>query len=102
MEAGLEPVAISYSKGCYIGQEVIQRVKTYSEPPKMLVQLEVADAGPGEKIASGSEEIGTVTSATPALALGLVRKEYKAPGTALIAGGKSATVRALPWQSRLG
>src|SRR6185369_474913 len=30
MEAGLEPIAVSYSKGCYIGQEVIQRVKTYS------------------------------------------------------------------------
>jgi folate-binding protein YgfZ len=101
MEAGLEPLAISYSKGCYIGQEVIQRVKTYSEPPKMLVQLEVADAGPGEKIASGAEEIGVVTSATPTLALGFVRKEFKAPGTAVIAGGKSATVRALPWQSKL-
>jgi folate-binding protein YgfZ len=44
MEAALEPIAVSYTKGCYIGQEVIQRVKTYSEPPRMLVQLEGADA----------------------------------------------------------
>jgi folate-binding protein YgfZ len=100
MEAGLETIAISYQKGCYIGQEVIQRVKTYSEPPKMLVQLEVADATPGERISLGAEEIGTVTSALPTLALGFVRKEYKAPGTEVSVGGKPARVRALPWQTR--
>src|SRR4029077_20311986 len=76
MEADLEPLAISYTKGCYIGQEVIQRVKTYSEPPKMLVQLEGADAAPGDKISGGADEIGAVTSAIPGLALGLLRKEF--------------------------
>lgn len=100
MEAGLEPIAISYQKGCYIGQEVIQRVKTYSEPPKMLVQLEVADTTPGDRISAGGEEIGAVTSALPALALGFVRKEFKAPGTEVQVAGKPARVRALPWQSR--
>ncbi|MBV8879189.1 MAG: aminomethyltransferase family protein [Planctomycetaceae bacterium] len=102
MEAGLEPLAISYNKGCYIGQEVIQRVKTYSEPPRMLVQLEVERAAPGDKILSGAEEIGAVTSAASSLALGIVRKEFKSPGTELQVGGKPARVRALPWQSRLG
>jgi folate-binding protein YgfZ len=101
MEAGLEPIAVSYSKGCYIGQEVIQRVKTYSEPPKMLVQLETSEAAPGDKVAAGGEEIGSVTSATPALALAVVRKEFKAPGTEVAVAGKPARVRALPWQSRL-
>jgi tRNA-modifying protein YgfZ len=101
MEAGLEPVAISYTKGCYIGQEVIQRVKTYSEPPKILVQLEVADAAPGDKIASGVDEIGAVTSATPTVALALVRKEFRSPGTEVAVAGKPARVRALPWQSTL-
>ncbi len=102
MEAGLEALAISYTKGCYIGQEVIQRVKTYSEPPKLLVQLEVADASPGDKITSGTDEAGAVTSATSSLALALVRKEFKSPGTELTVTGKPAKVRALPWQSRLG
>jgi len=101
MEAGLGPVAISYTKGCYIGQEVIQRVKTYSEPPKMLVQLEVADAAAGDKVLSGAEEVGTLTSVTPSLALGLVRKEFKSPGTELSISGKAARVRALPWQQRI-
>lgn len=101
MEAGLEPLAISYNKGCYIGQEVIQRVKTYSEPPRMLVQIEVADAAAGDRITSGAEEVGTITSATPSLALGLVRKEYKAPGSELTVAGKPGRVRSLPWQQRL-
>lgn len=101
MEASLEAIAISYSKGCYIGQEVIQRVKTYSEPPKMLVQLEVADAAAGQKIQSGAEEIGGVTSALPSLALGIVRREYRSPGTELSVDGRPARVRALPWQARL-
>jgi folate-binding protein YgfZ len=101
MEAGLEPIAISYTKGCYIGQEVIQRVKTYSEPPKTLVQLEVSGASPGDPILAGGQEIGHVTSAAPELALGYVRKEFKAPGTEVAAAGKRALVRALPWQARL-
>lgn len=100
MEAGLEPLAISYSKGCYIGQEVIQRVKTYSEPPKMLVQLEVQGASPGDKITAGGEEVGAVTSAAPSLALGILRKEWKSPGTEVSIAGRQARVRELPWHSR--
>lgn len=102
MEAGLEPLAISYSKGCYIGQEVIQRVKTYSEPPRMLVQLEVAGAAAGDRITSGAEDVGSVTGATPSLALGIVRKEFKAPGSEVSVSGRPARVRSLPWQARLG
>jgi folate-binding protein YgfZ len=101
MEAGLEPIAISYSKGCYIGQEVIQRVKTYSESPRMLVQLEIAGAKPREKISANGEEIGHVTSAATNVALGYVRKEYKAPGTHLEVGGRPAHVRALPWHAKV-
>ena len=101
MEAGLEPIAISYSKGCYIGQEVIQRVKTYSEPPRMLVQLEIAGARPGDPIASGGEVMGQITSATEGVALGYVRREYKAAGTEVEVAGRAARVRALPWQGRL-
>jgi folate-binding protein YgfZ len=104
MEAGLEPLAIRYDKGCYIGQEVIQRVKTYSEPPKSLVQLAFEGEAPaaGAKILAGAEEVGQITSATPGLALGYVRKEQKAPGTrVMIAPATSAGVRALPWHARL-
>lgn len=106
MEAGLEPIAISYTKGCYIGQEVIQRVKTYSEPTKMLVQI-VCDESPrlrpGDPVAAGGQEIGRLTSVAQrerTLALGYVRKEHKRPGTRVAIGGAPATVVALPWQAK--
>lgn len=104
MEAGLEPLAIRYDKGCYIGQEVIQRVKTYSEPPKVLVQLAFEGDAPavGAKILAGAEEVGQVTSAVPGLALGYVRKEQKTPGTrVMIAPATSAGVRPLPWHAKV-
>jgi folate-binding protein YgfZ len=110
MEAGLEPVAISYQKGCYIGQEVIQRVKTYSEPPRMLVQLAfegVAVPSPGARVTVSGQDAGYVTSAARSpssgrgVALAIVRKEHQAPGTAVSAEpGLPAAVRALPWQAR--
>ncbi len=92
MEAGLEPIAISYTKGCYVGQEVIQRVKTYSEAPRMLVQLE------GDALAIGEIDGGRVTSVAGRLALAYVKKDLKAPGTRLANG---AVVRELPWWKRL-
>jgi folate-binding protein YgfZ len=103
MEAGLEPVAIRYDKGCYIGQEVIQRVKTYSEPPRMLVQLAFDGDAPlaGAAVSAGGEEAGQVTSAHGRLALALVRKEHKAPGAKVEVGGRPAVVGPLPWQARL-
>jgi folate-binding protein YgfZ len=103
MEAGLEPLAISYTKGCYIGQEVIQRVKTYSEPPRMLVQLAFEGRpAAGARVLAGGAEAGTVTSVGDGLALAIVRKEQKAPGTRVeIEPGIAATVRALPWQAAL-
>lgn len=110
MEAGLEPIAISYTKGCYIGQEVIQRVKTYSEPPKMLVQLvcDASEVKPHAAIHVDEATVGNVTSAcySPALgrtvALGYVRKEFKLPGTKVHAAGVPATVGPLPWQFEPG
>ncbi|HYE98453.1 MAG TPA: glycine cleavage T C-terminal barrel domain-containing protein, partial [Planctomycetota bacterium] len=100
MEAGLERIAIRYDKGCYIGQEVIQRVKTYSEPPRMLVRLELdGPASPGTPVLADGQEVGHVTSARGTVALALVRKEHKAPGTRLAAGGATAVVRPLPWST---
>ncbi len=97
-EAGLEARAISYSKGCYIGQEVIARIRTYGQVAKTLRGLQLPDglaALPvrGDKVFAGDKEIGQVTSAVPGLALGYVRKEHQAPGTGLTlrtAGGEWA------------
>lgn len=94
-EAGIENRAISYSKGCYIGQEVIARVRTYGQVAKSLRGLLLPDdlkALPlrGDKLFHDGKETGYVTSAiaSPAfrrnIALGYVRRECNQPGMELL------------------
>ncbi len=109
LEAGLEERAISRSKGCYVGQEVIVRVQDRGQGrvAKRLVglTLDAGAAGPvvGARIVSGDREIGRVTSATwsPALdraiALGYVHRDFVDPGTAVSAGTTRGVVTALPF-----
>jgi folate-binding protein YgfZ len=93
-ETGLESRAISYSKGCYIGQEVIARIRTYGQVAKALRGLRLADdlaALPvrGDRLFRGGKEVGTITSAyrSPSfgglLAMAYVRRESNAVGTEL-------------------
>ena len=108
LEAGLEERAISRSKGCYVGQEVIVRVQDrgHGRVAKRLVGLTFDAAAPlpaaGARIVSGDKEIGRVTSATwsPALArpiaLGYVHRDFVEPGTRVVVVGAAAAVAALP------
>jgi folate-binding protein YgfZ len=91
-EAGLEQRAISYSKGCYIGQEIIARIRTYGQVAKALRGLwfepgVAALAARGDKVLVGDREVGYVTSAIESprwgrkVALAYVRKEHNQPGT---------------------
>jgi len=95
VEAGLV-TAISYEKGCYIGQETIERIKTYGHVNRQLVQLALTVAG--EKILAGEKEIGTVTSVAHSnrlgklVALGYVRREFATRGTKLRVGEQPAEV----------
>jgi folate-binding protein YgfZ len=113
LEAGLEERAISFSKGCYIGQEVISRIRTYSQVAKSLRGLRLPDKlsrlpARGDLLWHGGKEVGYVTSAvaSPALqaniALGYVRKEVNQLGTELVvqsAGQESrATIVQVPFQ----
>jgi folate-binding protein YgfZ len=58
--------AVSYSKGCYVGQEVIARLDTYNKAQKHLLGLHVPESlyahSPGTAIRKGGEEVGVVTS----------------------------------------
>jgi folate-binding protein YgfZ len=94
LEAGIEDRAISLTKGCYVGQEVIVRVlhRGRGRVVKKLVALEVGgDRIParGDAVLVDDQEVGRVTSAVFSprtkgpLALGYVRREYIAPGTAV-------------------
>lgn len=93
-ETGIEDRAVSYTKGCYVGQEVIARIRTYGQVAKALRGLRLwpgLEALPvrGDRLQHEGREVGFVTSATWSLrlgipiALGYVRREVNAPGTAL-------------------
>ncbi len=93
-EAGIEARAISYTKGCYIGQEVIARIRTYGQVVKSLRGLRLADDLKGlplrgDKLLRDGKEVGYLTSAVASptfkanLALGYVRREANQPGTEL-------------------
>jgi folate-binding protein YgfZ len=108
LEAGIESRAISFTKGCYVGQEVIIRVlhRGHGRVARKLVGLTVlGDAAPepGTAIRSGDRDIGHVTSATvsPALkqpiALGYVHRDFVEPGTVVTIGDQNATVTKVPF-----
>ncbi|MCX6854776.1 MAG: hypothetical protein NTV80_07710 [Verrucomicrobia bacterium] len=66
-EAGLEKKAMSYSKGCYIGQEILSRIKSSGKMPRELIAWESLGGGPiqaGDAISLAGKVIGTITSQT--------------------------------------
>jgi folate-binding protein YgfZ len=107
LEAPLDG-AISFGKGCYLGQEVIERVTARGHVNRKLVGLTIDGANvpaAATAIAAGGKEIGRITSAAWSwrlgrpVALGYVRREHIAPGTRLellTPDGAAATVHALP------
>lgn len=94
-ETGIERCGISYSKGCYIGQEIIARIRTYGQVAKALRVLEFAEStgvlpAQGDKLWTAvGKEVGYVTSAVRSLGsgrvrgLGYVRKEVNEIGQEL-------------------
>jgi folate-binding protein YgfZ len=91
LEAGIESRAISFTKGCYVGQEVIIRVlhRGHGRVAKKLVSVRIDGQRPerGATFYAGDREVGTVTSAaesprTGTIALGYAHRDFVAPGTA--------------------
>ncbi len=91
-EVGLDE-AISLTKGCYIGQEVIARIHTYKRLRRRLAGLLLAaPVAPGARLTRGGSEAAVVTTVSGDRALALVDVECLAPGTEL----DGATVVSLP------
>jgi tRNA-modifying protein YgfZ len=74
-EAGLDESHISFTKGCFPGQEPIARLHYRGHVNRRLRVLEVDAAGPGAEITWEGKPVGRVTSAASGLALGYVRAE---------------------------
>jgi glycine cleavage system T protein len=112
LEAGLLN-ALSFNKGCYIGQEIVERARSRGHVNWKLMGLRL-EAGaqvpkPGEALTQDGKTVGEVTSAcfSPSfdrpLALAYLRREVSEPGTRLaFATGSAAEVMQLPFLSRGG
>jgi len=93
-EAGIDQRAISYTKGCYIGQEVISRIRAYGQVAKALRGLRLDPSASSlpqksDKIFCNEKEVGYITSSTESplvgakIALGYVRREHNEIATEL-------------------
>ena len=74
-EAGLDETHVSFTKGCYPGQEPIARLRHRGKVNRRLRVLDAASAQPGDEIRSGDKVVGRVTSAVVGVALAYVRTE---------------------------
>jgi folate-binding protein YgfZ len=97
MEAGLGG-AVSFDKGCYLGQEIVLRGTFRGQVQRGLVQLALpAGARPGARLLAGEADVGAVTSAVDApegrVGLGYLRRAHWAAGTRLATDGGEAVVR---------
>lgn len=100
-EAGLEKSHISYTKGCYTGQEIVERVRSRGQVNRVralfkLLAPNLPDAG--TPLLSDGKEVGHITRSAESpffhsiIAMGYIRRELSLPGTELMISGKTATV----------
>jgi folate-binding protein YgfZ len=102
--------ALNFNKGCYVGQEIVERIRSRGNVHRKFTGLLVEGAAAivaGAKIISNEKEVGEVTSVatlpTPSgertVALGYIRREVGVPGRAVTIGTAKATVIQLPLDS---
>ncbi|MGH7887203.1 MAG: aminomethyltransferase family protein [Candidatus Binatia bacterium] len=111
LEVGLDD-SYSYTKGCYLGQEVVERIRSRGHVNRKLCGLLLdgnTPANAADRIVKDDKEVGQVTSSVVSLALnrpialGYIHKDFWAPGTKLSVRRENesiaATVTALPFVS---
>jgi len=101
--------ALNFAKGCYIGQEIVERIRSRAILHRTFVGFEVEGEppAPGTKVQVNGKNAGEMTSAARVpfpggertLALGYAHREIAVPGTAVQIGEQNATVAALPFHS---
>ena len=104
-EAGLNERAVSFTKGCYVGQETVARLFYRGKPNRHLRGLRLSGpAAPGDPLRRGEKEVGrigtvVVSPAFGPIALAIIRREAE-PGDTLAVGdaGATATVVDLPFE----
>ncbi len=89
-EASLEVDAVSFTKGCFIGQELVCRIDSRGHVNRFLRHLVPEDGSltlpVGAEIVVGEKVVGTITSSTLGVAMGYVRREVDPPAAASVNG----------------
>jgi folate-binding protein YgfZ len=101
--------ALHFSKGCYIGQEIVERIRSRGNVHRKFTGFEISGDLPaaGSKIELDGKDVGEITSAASLpldsserkVALGYIRREAGAPGKKVLIGGREAIVSELPFQN---
>lgn len=96
-ESGLVEIAVDFTKGCYLGQELVARIDSRGHVNRHLRILEFGDgsAEPGTSLEVGEKVVGSLTSVSEGVGLALVRREVS-PGDLISIGGFEAVVREIP------
>jgi folate-binding protein YgfZ len=99
--------ALNFSKGCYVGQEIVERIRSRGQVRRKFTGFEIDGQPPaaGSKIQIDGKDVGEITSAASLpladgqrlVALGYIRREAGTPGKRIEAGGSAATVANLPF-----
>jgi folate-binding protein YgfZ len=103
-EAGINERAVSFTKGCYIGQETVARLHYKGKPNRHLRGLRLSGAADaGSVVTLGERELGKVGTAalSPAhgpIALAVLRREAAPGDEVLVAGEITAEVVELPFE----
>jgi aminomethyltransferase len=104
-EAGITERAVSFTKGCYIGQEPVARMYHRGRPNRTLRGLRLAaEAPPGAPVSAGPKEVGRLTSSVSsprlgAIGLAILRREVESGDEVTVGGEVTATVTDLPFDS---
>ncbi len=102
-EAGLNARAVSFTKGCYVGQETVARLFYRGKPNRHLRGLKLSEpVAAGAELRLGERVVGRLTSSLVSptfgpIALALVRREALPGDTVEVAGGATAEVVELPF-----
>lgn len=96
-ESGLVPATVDFTKGCFLGQELVARIDSRGgNTPRRLRHLRSGSAmSPGDLVTANGDEVGVVSSAGEGLALAMLKRSVSVGDTVDVAG-ESATVEDLP------